>query len=81
VVGGEEPAKASPVGPDSQLEWALYASYSAALGRNPKTKFSLPIADCRLTIEKVLWQLLPMFISNRKSAIENRQFQPPWAKR
>jgi hypothetical protein len=25
---------------------------SAALGRNPKTKFSLPIADCRLTIEK-----------------------------
>jgi hypothetical protein len=39
------------------------------LRRQPKTRFSLPIADCRLTIEKVVWQLLPMFISNRKSAI------------
>jgi hypothetical protein len=40
--------------------------YSAALSRNPKTKFSLSIADCRLTIEKVAWQLLPMSISNPK---------------
>jgi hypothetical protein len=29
----------------------------------------LPIADCRLAIEKVVWQLLPMSIRNRKSAI------------
>jgi hypothetical protein len=34
----------------------------------------LPIVDCRLSIEKVVWQLLPMSISpprrgNRKSAI------------
>jgi hypothetical protein len=31
----------------------------------------LPIADCRLTIEKLVWQLLPMSIAigNRKSAI------------
>jgi len=28
-----------------------------------------------LTIEKVVWQLLPMSISNRQSAIDNRQFQ------
>jgi len=31
----------------------------------------LPIADCRLTIEKVVWQLLPMSISNRQSKIGN----------
>jgi hypothetical protein len=37
----------------------------------------LPIADCRLTIEKVVWQLLPMSISNRQSAIENRQSLDP----
>jgi hypothetical protein len=28
----------------------------------------LMIADCRLTIEKAVWQLLPTFISNRQSA-------------
>jgi hypothetical protein len=36
----------------------------------------LPIADCRLTIEKVVWQLLPMSIipprrGNRQSKIGN----------
>jgi hypothetical protein len=29
----------------------------------------LTIANCRLSIEEVVWQLLPMSISNRKSAI------------
>jgi hypothetical protein len=29
----------------------------------------LPIADCRLSIEKVVWQLFPLSIRNRKSAI------------
>jgi len=42
---------------------------TARHSRNPKTRFSLPIADFRLTIEKVVWQLLPMSIGNRKSAI------------
>jgi hypothetical protein len=41
----------------------------------------LPIADWRLTIEKVVAQLLPMAIGNRKSAIVNRQFQPSCTKR
>jgi hypothetical protein len=31
----------------------------------------LSIADCRLTIEKVVWQLLPMSIGNRQSKIGN----------
>jgi hypothetical protein len=35
------------------------------------------IADCRLPIEKVVWQLLPMSISNRRSAIDNRQSPIP----
>jgi len=38
-----------------------------SLRPQPKIGFSLPIADCRLTIEKVVWQLLPMSISNRQS--------------
>ena len=46
---------------------------SAACGRIPETTFSLPRRGG--TIEKVVWQLLPMSISNRKSAIDNRQFQ------
>jgi hypothetical protein len=29
----------------------------------------LPIADCRWSIEELVWQLLPMPLSNRKSAI------------
>jgi hypothetical protein len=29
----------------------------------------MPIADCRLSIEEVVWQLLEMSISNRQSAI------------
>jgi hypothetical protein len=33
--------------------------------------YSLSIAYCRLSIEQVVWQLLPMSISNRKSAIGN----------
>jgi hypothetical protein len=31
----------------------------------------LPIADCRLSIEEAVWQLPPLSISNRQSAIEN----------
>jgi hypothetical protein len=44
---------------------------NAALSRIPKTRSSLSIADCRLTIEKVVWQLLPMSIGNRQSKIGN----------
>jgi hypothetical protein len=29
----------------------------------------LPIADCRLTIEKALWRFAPLPIGNRKSPI------------
>jgi hypothetical protein len=47
----------------------------------PKARFSLPIADCRLTIEKVVLQLLPMCISNRQPAIGNHGpfWLRPWA--
>jgi hypothetical protein len=37
-----------------------------ALGR-----FSLPIGDCRLSIEKVAWRLLPLSVGNRQSKIGN----------
>ena len=55
---------------------------TAQHSRNPKTKFSLPIADCRLTIEKVVWQLLPVSISpprrgNRQSKIGNSSHPGP----
>jgi len=36
----------------------------AAFGRSRRPSF-----HCRLLIEKVVWQLLPMSVSNRKSAI------------
>jgi hypothetical protein len=37
----------------------------------------LPIADCRLTIEKVVWQLLAMSISNPQSKIGNSSHPGP----
>jgi hypothetical protein len=37
----------------------------------------LAIADCRLTIEKAVWQLLPMSISNRQSQIGNSSHPGP----
>jgi hypothetical protein len=37
----------------------------------------LPIDDCPLPIEKVVWELLPMSISNRQSTIGNRQSAIP----
>jgi hypothetical protein len=47
----------------------------------PKTRFSLPIADCRLTIEKALAQFPALSISpSTDGAIENDQFSPSWAK-
>jgi len=48
-----------------------------SLRPQPKIGFSLPIADCRLTIEKVVWQLLPMSISNRQSKIGNSSHPGP----
>jgi hypothetical protein len=45
---------------------------------------SLPIADCRLTIEKVVWQLLPMSISpaeREQSKIGNSRAPEEVAKR
>jgi hypothetical protein len=43
----------------------------------PKTRFSLPIADCRLTIEKALSQFPALSISNRQSKMGNFRHPGP----
>jgi hypothetical protein len=50
-----------------------HRAHSAARPQ-PKTRFSLPIADCRLSIEEVVGQLPPLSISPASAgSIENRQ--------
>ena len=63
------------------MPFHTYVLRSASSGKYyvgyTENRFSLPIADCRLSIEEVVWQLAPLSIGNRQSKIGNSRHPGP----